>query len=1029
MKIDVYKKASRCRTYKLLQHLLGSLVCTFLFLSAAAADDILPGFEGGWPNSALVRGNTMYLGGDFGYVGYPSGSLARFDTTNGVVDRNFPRVAGEVKAVVSDGQGGWYIGGTFTKLGGHSVSNLAHLNSNYELDENWTHMTNGTVYSLLYDGTLLYTFTQQIGSSDPTYYNLFAFNTAGEDQMVSQVSFVGSTDSSDFRASMQKIGSTLYLAGSFTGVYANAPLATRKHAAAIDLTTGSLTAWNPNLNGEVRTMVSDGNTMYLGGDFTSVGLSSLQYLAQVNLTTGEAQGWNPAPDGRVRALNLQGSTMYVAGDFKNIGSVAAERDYLAAVDVTTGNALAWHPSLDSWVSGLSISNGKLYVTGNFMTVNSTPRLSMAKFDLAGGGLESWNASSGNYGTLLLATEGGVLAAGPFQTVNDVLRTGLASIDMITGELTSWAPQVEIGTIRSLAADETTLYVGGDFTSVDSQFRSSLAAFSLADGSLTSWNPGTNGTIYSLILDGSTLYAGGAFTSLGGQSRASIGAVSTITGNANSWNPGTDGIVGVMLLDGSNLYAGGSFHHAGGATRDNAALFSTGSNLAQSWNPAPNGDVKALALSESKLYLAGEFGGLDLTLTGSTAAVTIPPAAYQILGWSTGSHERVRSLFAYGSGLFVGGDFSSIVGVSDSTVVGVDKEFGSAQDLVFNPQVGSAGPEGFVSFNNKVYAYGGITNVGGVPQPGFALIYTNRSNLTPPSAPTGTAQDGNQLSSPQDDNGVWANGSPAVSYLKTWMRCNSSGDSCAEAGTSGSDTYSLTAEDVGSRIRINAAATDIFQTVEAISAATDVIAPRSSAAPSISGNAAQGEEIQTNVGSWNGAVGLTYSYQWYRCDSSGSSCTPITEATSNTYLITPADAEHTLRVKVGAQANGSAVIESDYSAPTQIIISPTVITTPTATPIPTLSPTPTLSPYVCRMTAASKTSYKYTLKSRKTNKPVAKTKVSFGYQATATAKAARLKSGLTDKKGLAAVSIPVKKAKKGAVVSGSANGCLANVTVR
>ena len=71
---------------------------------------------------------------------------------------------------------------------------------------------------------------------------------------------------------------------------------------------------------------------------------------------------------------------------------------------------------------------------------------------------------------------------------------------------------------------------------------------------------------------------------------------------------------------------------------------------------------------------------------------------------------------------------------------------------------------------------------------------------------------------------------------------------------------------------------------------------SSAAPTISGQAQQGQTLSVDEGSWTGAPS-SFSYVWARCDSTGTTCTPIDGATDKTYTLTSADSGSTVRVTV------------------------------------------------------------------------------------------------------------------------------------
>ncbi len=50
-----------------------------------------------------------------------------FNQASGALQAVPPLINGVVKAVVPDGSGGWFIGGTFTSIGSAAITNVAHL--------------------------------------------------------------------------------------------------------------------------------------------------------------------------------------------------------------------------------------------------------------------------------------------------------------------------------------------------------------------------------------------------------------------------------------------------------------------------------------------------------------------------------------------------------------------------------------------------------------------------------------------------------------------------------------------------------------------------------------------------------------------------------------------------------------------------------------------------------------------------------------------------------------------------------------
>ena len=83
------------------------------------------GVIAGGPVRAVVESNgTLYIGGEFTYVGPATGAAAPVDATTGQL-LAVPGVDGSVRAVVSDGAGGWFIGGDFVRVGDRPRAGLA----------------------------------------------------------------------------------------------------------------------------------------------------------------------------------------------------------------------------------------------------------------------------------------------------------------------------------------------------------------------------------------------------------------------------------------------------------------------------------------------------------------------------------------------------------------------------------------------------------------------------------------------------------------------------------------------------------------------------------------------------------------------------------------------------------------------------------------------------------------------------------------------------------------------------------------
>jgi alpha-tubulin suppressor-like RCC1 family protein len=171
-----------------------------------------------------------------------------------------------------------------------------------------------------------------------------------------------------------------------------------------------------------------------------------------------------------------------------------------------------------------------------------------------------------------------------------------------------------------------------------------------------------------------------------------------------------------------------------------------------------------------------------------------------------------------------------------------------------------------------------------------------ANTTAPSI-AGTLVDGQTLMATP---GAWSGATP-VTYTYQWQSCNLEGEECEDIAGATSASYTLSAGDLESTVRVLVTATNPGGSAQASSAASAEVqdgAPSELQAPSISGAPSAGETLYANPGVWGGSE-TQIGYQWERCNSTGGECADVAGATGAEYKLGEGDVGKTLRVRVGA----------------------------------------------------------------------------------------------------------------------------------
>lgn len=711
------------------------------------------------PVYALARtGGRTYVGGDFTRVGRRSGSgavLSPLDASR----QSFPEVTGgEVRAVVSDRAGGWYIAGTFTSVGGESHLGIAHL-------------TAGGV-----DSGFRASATDSQGQPAPV--DALAYSGSGPD------------------------AGTLYVGGEFSKIGIGAG-EIHQHLAALRGSDGAaISDWGPGTDctpqpgcsAAVRALAvvqvpltvkgvqRPVPLLFVGGDFAQIGtadnpsfqpgLAALWGIGAVDkdenpiagsLVTAGPVAWGPftsSDSPSVLAIQAPAAPaaatfpVYVGGSLKNASSPPKR---LAAfqfrIDPPTARAAAspveyanWAPAPDGTVRALSLAGGKLYFGGDFGHVGTAAANHLARTDPVADPM----VTSG--GTTVVATRVGAGADGPVRAVtvaNDGtsvfaggdMSDGAISLDTGSGAVRAWAPAPDSAPL-ALATDSGTgdVYMGGTFTSLGSVSRRGLAAFD-SSGGLLDWSPGVTSSgaapmVRALAATDQAVYVGGRFDQVvgpdGPHAHSNLAAIDPASGAPiDSFDPGPSSagprqpeVLSLASLDGS-LYVGGTFDHVGGQARQNLARLDPSSGAASpDWDPGPTGNVYAILPACGAVYVGGGFdhvGGQPRNFLGA-----LDPASGAATSWDPDPDGAVFALARSGPTVYAGGNFATIGGGLRHNAAGVGVGDGAANGF----DAGGDGPVRALAVSDStLFAGGTFRTIGGAGRSDLAGLDPGTGDAT------------------------------------------------------------------------------------------------------------------------------------------------------------------------------------------------------------------------------------------------------------------------------------------------------------
>jgi Domain of unknown function (DUF5122) beta-propeller len=373
---------------------------------------------------------------------------------------------------------------------------------------------------------------------------------AAEAAVVTQTPLVGYQPNNTVR-DMVVVGNTAYIGGTFTALTpaGGGTAVTRNHVAAINMTTGALLPWNPNVSGTVYSILPAGNNVYLGGSFTSVGGATHKNIVEVNNTNGAvvtAFANSSRPNKAVRALVIANGNLYVGGAF------TSPRSYMMEVNATTNAYIpTWQPVVDAEVRALATDTSQTRIVE--------------------GGFQQCPTGSGCDG-----------------------RIGIGAVNTTDGAFVPFAysgPPTFIPPpgfpyrpfqVIGFAQDGNTLFASGTGNG------GTALSLNMEDGTLN-WQGGYNGNVVGIGVTDGVVYVGGHYSTYcgpvpgnnffcagrpGSAARSKLSAVDEATGALQPWSPTVNSALGIEAVgaDLGRVAVGGEFTRISGVTVNHFARF-------------------------------------------------------------------------------------------------------------------------------------------------------------------------------------------------------------------------------------------------------------------------------------------------------------------------------------------------------------------------------------------------------------------------------------------------------------------------
>jgi hypothetical protein len=197
---------------------------------------------------------------------------------------------------------------------------------------------------------------------------------------------------------MDQLGDTMYVGGRFNAANnANRSVTYERHnAMAFSATTGQMSDWAPNINGDVWAVEATPGGIYLGGKFKTVNGETRPTLVKVDPVTGlrDPNFRPPFSGARVSEIQLVNGRLIVGGSFgaKLLALNPVTGKNTGYIDISVTEKIAGsNGNVDVFKFAVNPQGTRLVGIGNFVRVNGLirTRAFMLNLDATSSSLSDW----------------------------------------------------------------------------------------------------------------------------------------------------------------------------------------------------------------------------------------------------------------------------------------------------------------------------------------------------------------------------------------------------------------------------------------------------------------------------------------------------------------------------------------------------------------------------------------------------------------------------------------------------------------